>query len=237
VSALLELEDVRASYGRGDVLHGISLCVEQGAFVALLGANGAGKSTALRAMTGAVRTTGTIRFAGHDLRTVQPEEAARLGIAHVPEGRGTLSAFTVRENLLLGAYTQRSRTRVRHAYERSLALFPRLAERARQTAGTLSGGEQQMLAVARALMMEPRLMLLDEPSLGLAPLIVREIFALLSEINRTEGMTIVVAEQNARLALAAADRAYVLESGRIAIGGRSESLMHDEKIRYSYLGY
>ncbi len=234
---LLELQDVYARYERTDVLHGITFSVQEGAIVALLGANGAGKSTTLRAITGAVRSSGTLRYGDRSLLGIEPEEAARLGIAHVPEGRGTLGALTVRENLLLGGYTLRSAAGLRRAYERSLAYFPRLAPRVRQAAGTLSGGEQQMLAIARALMMGPRLMLLDEPSLGLAPIVVREIFELLTQINRRDGVTIVVAEQNARLALAAASHAYVLETGRIALHGSSEALMNDDKIRQSYLGY
>jgi branched-chain amino acid transport system ATP-binding protein len=235
--ALLELEDVRARYGEADVLHGISLVVEQGAIVALLGANGAGKTTTFRAITGAITTSGAVRFDGGPIKGNSPEAAARLGIAHVPEGRGTLSALTVRENLALGAYTKKDAKRTKEVYERVVTYFPRLAERTNQAAGTLSGGEQQMLAIGRALMLEPRLMLLDEPSLGLAPLIVREIFALLETINKQDGVTILVAEQNAKLALAAASHAYVLETGRIAVSGSSEELGRDDAVRKSYLGY
>lgn len=235
--ALLEVQDLHARYGQTDVLHGVSLAVEAGAIVALLGANGAGKTTTFRAITGAISTRGVVRFDGMSIAGRAPEDVARLGIAHVPEGRGTLSALCVRENLMLGAYTQRSGARTRAAYDRALGYFPRLAERVKQAAGTLSGGEQQMLAIARALMMEPRLMLLDEPSLGLAPIVVREIFALLGEINRRDGVTIVVAEQNAKLALAAAGDAYVLETGRIALHGRSADLIGDDNVRRSYLGY
>jgi len=235
--ALLEVKSLRARYGETDVLHGIDLAVDGGTIVALLGANGAGKTTTFRAITGAIATSGTIEFDGKSIAGCAPEDAARLGIAHVPEGRGTLSALTVRENLMLGAYTQRSRASGRAAYDRALEYFPRLAERTKQAAGTLSGGEQQMLAIARALMMEPRLMLLDEPSLGLAPIIVREIFTLLSQINQRDGVTIVVAEQNAKLALAAARDAYVLETGRIALHGPSADLIGDDNIRKSYLGY
>jgi len=234
---LLEVENLRARYAQTDVLHGIDFAVDAGTIVALLGANGAGKTTMFRAITGAIATSGVVRFDGASIAGCAPEEAARMGIAHVPEGRGTLSALTVRENLMLGAYTQRSRARERAAYERALAYFPRLAERTKQPAGTLSGGEQQMLAIARALMMEPRLMLLDEPSLGLAPLIVREIFTLLGQINERDGVTIVVAEQNAKLALAAARDACVLETGRIVLRGRSADLIGDENVRRSYLGY
>jgi len=234
---LLELENVHARYGETDVLHGISLSVDQGAIVALMGANGAGKTTTFRAITGAISTSGTVRFDGKALKNNSPEASARLGIAHVPEGRGTLSALTVRENLALGAYTKKDSKRTRAAYDRVVSYFPRLAERTNQAAGTLSGGEQQMLAIGRALMMEPRLMLLDEPSLGLAPLIVREIFVLLERINKSDGVTIWVSEQNVKLALAAASHAYVLETGRIAAAGSSDDLNRDDSIRKSYLGY
>jgi branched-chain amino acid transport system ATP-binding protein len=237
MAALLEVENLRARYGETDVLHGISLSVEAGAFVALLGANGAGKTTTFRAITGAVKTSGSVKFDGAPIEGKTPEAAARLGIAHVPEGRGTLSTLTVRENLTLGAYTRNDKKRIRAAHERVVAYFPRLGERANQTAGTLSGGEQQMLAIGRALMMEPRLMLLDEPSLGIAPLIVREIFALLARINKDEGVTILISEQNARLALAAASHAYVIETGRIALSGSSAELGNDDAVRRSYLGY
>ncbi len=235
--ALLEVENLRARYGETDVLHGITMSIEKGAIVALLGANGAGKTTTFRAITGAVKTSGHVRFDGKAIEGNSPEAAARLGIAHVPEGRGTLSALTVRENLALGAYTKKDSKRTRAAYERVVSYFPRLAERTNQAAGTLSGGEQQMLAIGRALMLEPRLMLLDEPSLGLAPLIVREIFALLERINKSDGVTILVSEQNAKLALSAASQAYVLETGRIAVSGSSDELGKDDAIRKSYLGY
>jgi branched-chain amino acid transport system ATP-binding protein len=218
-------------------LHGVSLSLEPGAFVALLGANGAGKTTTFRAITGAIKTSGTVSFEGTTVKNNCPEAAARLGIAHVPEGRGTLAALTVRENLTLGAYTKKDSKRIRASYDRVVSYFPRLAERTNQAAGTLSGGEQQMLAIGRALMMEPRLMLLDEPSLGIAPIIVREIFALLEQINKAEGVTILVSEQNAKLALAAASHAYVLETGRIAISGASADLINDDAVRKSYLGY
>jgi branched-chain amino acid transport system ATP-binding protein len=235
--ALLEATNLHARYGERDVLHGIDLRVEAGEIVALLGANGAGKTTTFRALTGAIKTTGEIRFGERSIAGHAPEDVARLGVAHVPEGRGTLSELTVAENLMLGAYTQRDRGRVRDAYERALTYFPILRQRTKQTAGTLSGGEQQMLAIARALMMEPRLLLLDEPSLGLAPIIVREIFALLLEINKNDGVAILVAEQNAKLVLAGAARAYVLETGNVAISGSSAELIGDDRIRKSYLGY
>ena len=234
--ALLEARALRARYGESDVLHGLDLRVEPGEIVALLGANGAGKTTTFRALTGAIKTTGEIWFDGAALFGA-PEDAARLGIAHVPEGRGTLSSLTVAENLRLGAFTSRDRRVIRERYERALGYFPKLRDRTAQTAGTLSGGEQQMLAIARALMMGPRLLLLDEPSLGLAPMIVREIFDLLIDINTRDGVAILVAEQNAKLVLAASSRAYVLETGLVAVEGRSVDLIDDERIRRSYLGY
>jgi branched-chain amino acid transport system ATP-binding protein len=234
--ALLETRELRARYGDSDVLHGIDLRVEPGEIVALLGANGAGKTTTFRAITGAIATSGEVTFDGARFSGA-PEDAARLGIAHVPEGRGTLSSLTVHENLRLGAYTCRDRRTIRESYERALSYFPKLRERLDQAAGTLSGGEQQMLAIARALMMRPRLLLLDEPSLGLAPMIVREIFELLREINARDGVAIVAAEQNAKLILGASARAYVLETGTVAVEGHSSELIDDERIRRSYLGY
>jgi branched-chain amino acid transport system ATP-binding protein len=215
-------------------LHGVSLAVEEGSAVALLGANGAGKTTTLRAISATVRRTGRIAFAGREPRS--PEEAARLGIAHVPEGRGTLADLTVRENLVLGAYVRRDRS-VRADLDRVTALFPVLGERREQPAGTLSGGEQQMLALGRALMARPRLLMLDEPSLGLAPRVVAEIFRVLERLNRDEGLALLIVEQNARLALAASAHAYVLEVGRVAVEGASADLAQQESIRRSYLGY
>jgi branched-chain amino acid transport system ATP-binding protein len=234
---LLEARDLRARYGEIEAIRGLALALPRGGFVALLGANGAGKTSTLRALTGAIATTGRVEFAGKALAGHGPEDAARLGIAHVPEGRGTLSALTVRENLMLGAYLERDRARVRERYARVSGYFPWLADRARQAAGTLSGGEQQMLAIARALMLEPRLLLLDEPSLGLGPKIVRDIFALLATINQRDGVSILVAEQNASVALAAADYAYVLETGRVAVAGPTAELLIDDRVRRSYLGY
>jgi branched-chain amino acid transport system ATP-binding protein len=234
--ALLELRGLRARYGEIEALHGVDLAAEEGAIVALLGANGAGKTTSLRAISGMVAWSGSMTFDGRELRGHAPEDAARLGIAHVPEGRGTLGGFTVRENLMLGAYLHSAR-RARDRYAQLTLHFPWLGERQHQLAGTLSGGEQQMLAIARALMMEPRLMLVDEPSRGRAPLMVREIFALLRSINETEHMTIVVAEQNATAALAAASYAYVLETGRVAGEGTHTALIDDPRVRRSYLGY
>jgi branched-chain amino acid transport system ATP-binding protein len=235
--ALLEARDLHAAYGDIEALHGLDIDVEGGAIVALLGANGAGKTSTLRALTGMVKSTGTVTFAGRPLRGVSPEDAARRGIAHVPEGRGTLSALTVWENLSLGAYTQRDGKRVKAAYARVVGYFPWIETRKNQQAGTLSGGEQQMLAIGRALMMEPKLLLLDEPSLGLAPIIVRQIFEILAAINRTDGVSILVAEQNATIALATASSAYVLETGRVAVSGTSGELLVDDRVRRSYLGY
>jgi len=235
--ALLELEGVEARYGPVKALHGVSLTVGKGEIVAVLGANGAGKTTTLRAISGTVRRSGEIRFAGKSIVRRHPETVARLGIAHVPEGRGTLSELSVGENLRLGAYTRRNRASIREDESRILALFPWLGERRGQRAGTLSGGEQQMLALARALMLRPKLVLLDEPSLGLAPKVVAEIFRIVVELNEREGLAVLVVEQNAVLALEAAARAYVLEVGRVALEGDSAELRRNESIRRSYLGY
>ena len=235
--ALLEARALRARYGESEVLHGIDLDVAQGSIVALLGANGSGKTTTLRALTGAVRSSGSVLLDGREVIGLAPEQIARLGIAHVPEGRGTLGSFSVRENLAMGAYIVSDAKRVRARQEKLIGYFPWLAERREQAAGLLSGGEQQMLAIARALMMEPRIILLDEPSLGLAPLIVKRIFEILRTINRDDGVTILIAEQDAAAALALADQAYVLETGRIAIHGPSSDLAGNEQLRKSYLGY
>jgi len=232
---LLELEDVEARYGPIKALDGVSLAVGEGEVVALLGANGAGKTTTLRAVSGTVRRTGRISFAGRSLDRSPPESVARAGIAHVPEGRGTFGELTVRENLRLGAWTRRGR--MRGEEDRVLGHFPALADRARQPAGTLSGGEQQMLALARALMARPRLLMLDEPSLGLAPLVVASIFTILRRLNEEEGLAVLLVEQNATLALEAATTAYVLETGRVAVEGPADELSADESLRRSYLGY
>jgi branched-chain amino acid transport system ATP-binding protein len=234
---LLELQNVEARYGPVKALHGISLTVSEGEIVSVLGANGAGKTTTLRAISGTVRRSGSIRFAGKNIAGRSPEAVARLGVAHVPEGRGTLSELSVGENLRLGAYVRRDRASIREDERRVLGHFPWLADRRSQQAGTLSGGEQQMLALARALMLRPRLVLLDEPSLGLAPRVVAEIFRIVGELNEREGLTVLVVEQNAILALEAASRAYVLEVGRVALEGGSETLRRDESVRRSYLGY
>jgi branched-chain amino acid transport system ATP-binding protein len=235
VSALLELEDVEARYGPVHALHGISLSVEEGSVVTVLGPNGAGKTTTLRAISGTVRRSGRIAFAGRPVQRLGPDGIARLGIAHVPEGRGTFSELTVWENLRLGAYTRR--TAIQPELERVFTYFPWLSDRRRQQAGTLSGGEQQMLALARAFVHRPRLLLLDEPSLGLAPVLVAELFRIVRDLNETEGLTVLVVEQNAQLALQAADAGYVLEAGRVALSGTSAELKADDSIRRSYLGY
>jgi branched-chain amino acid transport system ATP-binding protein len=235
VTALLELRDVEARYGPVQALRGVSLEVPEGAVVAVLGANGAGKTTTLRAVSGMVRRSGEILLAGKPLRG-GPEAVARAGVAHVPEGRGTFTELTVLENLKLGAYTRRGRS-VGADVERVAAWFPWVVERADQRAGTLSGGEQQMLALARALMGHPRLLLLDEPSLGLAPLVVREIFRIVRELNEKDGLTVLVVEQDANIALDSASSAYVLEVGKVAVAGTSAALRENESVRRSYLGY
>ena len=231
---LLELRNVEARYGPIVALHGVSLVVDEGGFVAVLGANGAGKTTTLRAISGLVKTSGDILLDGEPVFRRTPEAMARRGVAHVPEGRGTFATLSVLDNLRLGAWVQRG------ARGRDLArvfeFFPRLYERREQQAGTLSGGEQQMLALARAMMARPRLLLLDEPSLGLAPLVVREIFATLRRMNEN-GTAIVVVEQNAALALDAAAQAYVLETGTVVLAGEAAALRHNDDVRRSYLGY
>jgi branched-chain amino acid transport system ATP-binding protein len=237
VAALLELEDVRAGYGPTAVLHGISLEVKDGEIVSLLGANGAGKTTTLRAITGGVRWTGDIRFNGKSLRRMHTEDVVRHGIAHVPEGRGILTELTVEENLKLGSHLRRDGTQVGKDYDRVFEYFPVLKDRRRLSASTLSGGEQQMLALARAFLMKPRLMLLDEPSLGLAPLVVRAIFEIIKTINESDHVAVLLVEQNARLALDMSSKAYVLEVGRLAITGSSAELKGNDAVRRSYLGY
>jgi branched-chain amino acid transport system ATP-binding protein len=234
---LLHAERLEASYGWTKVLHGISFAVERGGITTILGANGAGKTTTLRAVSGTVRTAGRIRFEERPIEGMATEEIVRLGIAHAPEGRGTFVQLTVEENLRLGAYARRDRGRLAEDFDRVFRYFPVLGQRRRQTAGTLSGGEQQMLAVARALMLRPRLLLLDEPSLGLAPLVVREIFRIVRAVNAEEQVSVLLVEQNAALALELADHAYLLETGRVVMSGPAADLRRDDAIRRSYLGY
>jgi len=233
---LLEATALHAGYGEVQVLHGIDFAVDLGGITALLGANGAGKTTTLRALSGMVRTTGRIVFDGARIDGSATEDIARRGVAHVPDGRGTLMELTVEENLQLGAYTRRRRD-VMPGMERVFGYFPRLKQRLRQQAGTLSGGEQQMLAIGRALLLGPKLLLLDEPSFGLAPLVVREIFDIMRRVNADDGVGILLVEQNASLALDVADRACLLETGRIVIAGSAADIRKDEAIRRSYLGY
>ncbi len=235
--SLLEAEGLRAAYGQVRVIQGIDFAVEEGQKVAMLGPNGAGKTTVLRALSGMVRTSGRAEFDGRSVVGRSTADIARRGIAHVPEGRGTFPALTVDENLRLGGYVRRDRSGVREDLDRCYGWFPRLAERRRQQAGSLSGGEQQMLAVARALMLRPRLLMLDEPSLGLAPIITKELFRVLGEICTEHGMTVLLVEQNANLALDFADHAYVLESGSIALDGEADRIKGDDDVRRSYLGY
>jgi branched-chain amino acid transport system ATP-binding protein len=231
---LLELHGVEARYGPVQALHGVSLHVGEGELVAVLGANGAGKTTTLRAISGTVRRNGEVVFAGKKLPR-RPDATARAGIAHVPEGRGTFSELSVWENLRLGAYAHRAN--VKKEAQRVYKYFPRLEDRRDQQAGTLSGGEQQMLALGRAMMARPKLLLLDEPSLGLAPMVVNQIFEALTRMKTDDGMSVLVVEQNANLALAHAARAYVLEVGNVVVEGTSDELRANESVRKSYLGY
>ena len=238
MSALLEIVNLDAAYGETKVLNQVSLAVEDHGITALLGANGAGKTTLLRSICNMmVRVKGEIRFAGQSITGRSTEDIARRGIAHVPDGRGTFSHLTVEENLRLGAYTRRDRQGVAQDFERIYAYFPRLKERRQQQAGTLSGGEQQMLAISRALMMRPKLLLLDEPSFGLAPVIVQEIFRILGAINRDEKTSVLLVEQNASLALDLADHAYLLETGQIVTGGEASVISGNPSVRRAYLGY
>jgi branched-chain amino acid transport system ATP-binding protein len=234
---LLELEGVEASYGPLKALHGVSLTVDHGQAVAILGPNGAGKTTTLRAISRTVRTTGRIVLDGRSIAGRGPESIARLGVAHVPEGRGIYADLSVRDNVLLGGVTRRDRKAVKHDIERALGYFPRIGERMKQQAGTLSGGEQQMLALARALVSRPRLLLLDEPSLGLAPSIIGELFRIVRTLNQEEGMAVLVVEQNAKIALESVQYAYVLEVGRVVLHAPSRELEQHQGVRASYLGY
>jgi branched-chain amino acid transport system ATP-binding protein len=233
---LLEARGLRAGYGPTHVLHGLDFIVEDGGVTALLGANGAGKTTTLRAVCGMVKTEGEILLGGESIAGRATEDIARRGLAHVPDGRGTFMELTVEENFRLGAYIRRDRE-VHADFERMWTWFPRLRQRWKQQAGTLSGGEQQMLAIARALLLRPRLLLLDEPSFGLAPLIVQEIFGIMRRIRAESGVGILLVEQNANLALELADRAYLLETGCIVVSGPAAEIREDEAIRRSYLGY
>jgi branched-chain amino acid transport system ATP-binding protein len=235
--ALLEVSGLKAFYGPSPVLNDLSFAIVEGGITTILGANGAGKTTILRAVCGMVRTEGEIRFAGARIDGEATEDIVRRGIAHVPDGRGTFVNLTVEENLRLGAYTRRDREAVRYDFERVYAYFPRLAERREQQAGTLSGGEQQMLALSRALMLRPKLLLLDEPSFGLAPLVVQDIFRIMRRINEEDRVSMLLVEQNANLALDLADHAYLIETGSLVIAGTSAELRQDEAIRRSYLGY
>ena len=234
---LLELEDVLARYGPIRALHGVSLTVGEGEVVALLGANGAGKTTTLRAVCGMVKTAGQITFAGRTITGRSPEGVARLGIAHVPEGRGLFTELTVWENIRMGAVVRGGQKALRANAKKILGYFPWMEERRDQQAGTLSGGEQQMLALVRALVSNPKVLLLDEPSLGLAPTITRELFSIVRRLNDEEGLTVLVVEQNAMIALDTASRAYVLEVGKVAVSGESDELKRHEGVRKSYLGY
>lgn len=234
--SLLEVRDLVAGYGPVTVLTGVSFHVDEGEVVVILGANGAGKTTTLRAVSGLLPAKGTVTLAGQSLLGRRPDQVVAAGVAHVPQGRGTITDLTVEENLRLGAYLRKDgeiRSDIEHWYE----VFPRLGERRNQHAGSMSGGEQQMLAVARALMSRPKLLLLDEPSLGLAPLVTAELFEQLTAINRDTGTAMLVVEQNANLALGMASRGYVIEAGRLAVEGTADELKGDEDVRRAYLGY
>jgi branched-chain amino acid transport system ATP-binding protein len=237
MAAFLEVADLHAAYGPTRVLHGIGFAMDEGTITTLLGANGAGKTTTLRALCGMVKTQGEVKFAGERIDGKATEDIVRKGIAHVPDGRGTFVDLTTEENLRLGAYTRKDRDAVETDLERVYGYFPRLKERREQQAGTLSGGEQQMLAVSRALMLRPRLMLLDEPSFGLAPLIVRELFEILRAVNEKEKVSMLVVEQNAAMALELADHAYLIETGRVVLSGTSSEIKQNDAVRRSYLGY
>ena len=237
MTALLQVEGLRAFYGPSEALHGIGFTLAQGGITTILGANGAGKTTTLRALVGMIRREGTVLFDGKAIDRLSTEAIARLGVAHVPEGRGTFTGLSVEENLRIAAYTRSDKAAIKDDMERVFGYFPRLKERIGQQAGTLSGGEQQMLAIARALMLRPRLMLLDEPSFGLAPLIVQEIFRIMRLINSEGKVSVLLVEQNAALALDLATEAYVLETGNVVMSGRAADVKKDEGIRRSYLGY
>lgn len=232
--SLLNVARLRAGYGQVEVLLGIDFAVEQGEIAVILGANGAGKTTTMRAVSGTISRSGSISFDGADISRLGPEAIVRLGIAHVPQGRGTFPELTVTDNLRLGAYVRRDA--IESDIDRWFSVFPRLAERRDQKAGSLSGGEQQMLAIARALMSRPRLLLCDEPSLGLAPLITQELFGVLRRLNAEEGLSVLLVEQNANLAMKIASRVYLIETGQIVASGSADELSRDESIRKAYLG-
>jgi branched-chain amino acid transport system ATP-binding protein len=235
--ALLEVKGLKAYYRQVQALHGIDFVLDEGSITTILGANGAGKTTSLRAICQMVRTEGEIRFDGKDVSGMPTDKIVQLGIAHVPEGRGTFVRQSVEENLQLGAYTRKNKAEIQADIERVYDYFPRLRERQKQQAGTLSGGEQQMLAIGRALMLRPRLILLDEPSFGLAPLIVQEIYSIMRRIREHEGTSMLLVEQNANIALDLADHAYLLETGEVVMSGESHVIRDDENVRRSYLGY
>jgi len=237
MAAVLEVQDLHAGYGNTSVLHGVSLEVAEGGISTVLGANGAGKTTLLRALCAMIRSTGQIRLHGQTISGRATEDIVRSGVAHVPDGRGIFRDLTTEENLKLGAYVRKDRKEVAADFDRVLGYFPRLKERRHQQAGTLSGGEQQMLAISRALMLRPRLLLLDEPSFGLAPLVVQDIFRIMRRINQEEGVSMLLVEQNATLALDLADHVYLLETGRVVVSGPSAVIRNDESVRRSYLGY
>jgi branched-chain amino acid transport system ATP-binding protein len=233
---MLELNNVNVHFGAIHALKGITLNVKEGEIVTLIGANGAGKTTTLRTISGVLKAgQGSIRFCGRPVEKLKASDMVKLGVSHVPEGRRVFSNMTVMENLQMGAFTRRDKTQIREDFEKVFSRFPRLEERKNQMAGTLSGGEQQMLAIGRALMSRPRLLLLDEPSMGLAPGLVKEIFSIIRDIN-SNGTTILLVEQNASMALSIADRAYVLQNGVISLEGRAESLLEDETVKQAYLG-
>jgi len=237
MAALLNIAGLKAGYGPIRVLHGIDIVIEEAGITALLGANGAGKTTLLRAVSGMIERSGEIHFMGRRIDRAAPEDIARMGIAHVPEGRGTFLSLTVEENLRIGAYARRDRAAVANDFARAYLYFPVLHERRSQQAGTLSGGEQQMLAIARALMLRPRLLVLDEPSFGLGPYVVAEIFRIMAAVRQAEGVGILLVEQNATLALELADHAYLLETGRVVMSGSASEFQRNEQVRRSYLGY
>jgi branched-chain amino acid transport system ATP-binding protein len=237
MSKLLEVNKLCASYGATQVLYDVDFSLEAGHITAILGANGAGKTTTLRALCQVVRTSGSILLEGTQLVGKSTESVVRMGVAHVPDGRGTFTGLSVEENLRLGAYVRGNKNELLQDMERMFTRFPILKQRRHQQAGTLSGGEQQMLAISRALMLRPKLLLLDEPSFGLAPLIVAEIFRIMRTINKEDGVSMLLVEQNASLALDLADHAYLLETGRVALSGPSETIKNDESVRRAYLGY